>query len=148
MKLAAWKRPRLVRWAPPVLLGAWVVVVEAFVTYEELGMGVSGWMIGLCVSGVLAAIALSLLALRARSRSATALSRQLEAEVELRAALAEAATLRDLLPVCASCKHIRTDDDQWETLEQHVQRAGASLSHGLCPDCVVSLYPEFASGLA
>ena len=48
-----------------------------------------------------------------------------------------------LLPTCASCKRIRTEDGSWEPLEEQVRRAtDREFSHGLCPDCGRSLYGE------
>lgn len=76
---------------------------------------------------------------QARARAA------LEATVaELRAALAEVRVLRELLPMCASCRRIRDDEQQWSTLEVFLTRhAGVQITHGLCPDCLVRLYPEY-----
>ncbi len=54
-------------------------------------------------------------------------------------------TLEILLPICASCKRIRTEDDRWERIEAYIsKRAGAHFSHGLCPDCMAALYPDLA----
>jgi CRP/FNR family cyclic AMP-dependent transcriptional regulator len=41
-----------------------------------------------------------------------------------------------LLPICAHCKKIREDDGSWVS--------EAEFSHGLCPDCVKALYPQYA----
>lgn len=58
---------------------------------------------------------------------------------------ARADTLEVLLPICASCKKIRTDDGHWQRIEAYIsQRSGARLSHGLCPDCMDALYPDLA----
>lgn len=78
---------------------------------------------------------------QARARAA------LEATVvDLRAALAEVKVLRELLPMCASCRRIRDEEQQWSSLETFLTRhAGVQISHGLCPDCLVQLYPEYYS---
>jgi len=63
---------------------------------------------------------------------------------ELRDAIADIRTLRGLLPICASCKKIRGDGGYWQNLEQYVTaHSEAQFSHGLCPDCMKKLYPEF-----
>jgi two-component system sensor histidine kinase/response regulator len=51
-------------------------------------------------------------------------------------------TLQGLLPICASCKKIRDDGGYWHQVEAYVeQHSEAEFSHGLCPECVESLYP-------
>jgi PAS domain S-box-containing protein len=63
-------------------------------------------------------------------------------------ALADVRTLRGLLPICAGCKRIRDEDDVWVGLEEYVSaRTEAMFTHGLCPRCVTSLYPDLASGV-
>ena len=60
-------------------------------------------------------------------------------------ALGEVKTLSGLLPICAGCKKIRDDKGYWQEVEQYVQqRTDAEFSHGLCPDCMRRLYPEYA----
>ncbi|MFO1478505.1 MAG: hypothetical protein U1F98_17875 [Verrucomicrobiota bacterium] len=45
-------------------------------------------------------------------------------------------TLSGLLPVCAWCKKVRNDDGYWEQIEKFLSvTAGASVTHGVCPDC-------------
>ena len=52
-------------------------------------------------------------------------------------------TLREMVPICASCKKIRNDEDYWERLEEFMGRyAGMTFSHGLCPDCAKELMEE------
>jgi hypothetical protein len=58
-------------------------------------------------------------------------------------ALARVKILSGLLPICASCKRIRDDQGYWSQIESYLRRhTEADFSHGLCPDCVVRLYPE------
>lgn len=67
---------------------------------------------------------------------------------ELEKALAEVKTLKGLLPICSNCKKIRDDDNNWVQMEVYVRdRTNADFSHGICPDCLRKLYPEFADGL-
>ncbi|MDL2320997.1 HAMP domain-containing protein [Desulfosarcina sp. OttesenSCG-928-B08] len=61
----------------------------------------------------------------------------------LEAALENVQVLSGLLPICASCKKIRDDQGYWQQVEQFVAtHTGARFSHGLCPDCVLSLYGD------
>jgi len=65
---------------------------------------------------------------------------------ELREALKRVKTLNGLLPICASCKKIRNDGGYWEQVETYIRtRSNAEFTHGICPDCVRSLYPEYQS---
>jgi len=59
----------------------------------------------------------------------------------LAAALTEVRTLRGLLPICANCKRVRTDQGSWEQIESYVrQRTDAEFSHGICPECAAKVY--------
>jgi hypothetical protein len=62
---------------------------------------------------------------------------------ELESALSEIKALTGLIPICANCKSIRDDQGYWQHLEAYFeQHAQVSFSHGLCPDCIATLYPE------
>jgi hypothetical protein len=44
--------------------------------------------------------------------------------------------LPDLLPICASCKAIRSESGEWFPLEYYISaNAGVRFTHGLCPPC-------------
>lgn len=63
---------------------------------------------------------------------------------ELRNALDEIKTLKEMLPICSSCKKIRDDDGYWQHVERYISlHSEISFSHGLCPDCLHTLYPDF-----
>ena len=52
--------------------------------------------------------------------------------------------LSGLLPICASCKKIRNDKGYWEQIEKYIHNhSDAKFSHGICPDCLKKLYPDF-----
>jgi hypothetical protein len=73
----------------------------------------------------------------------------LEQKRALADSLAEAKTsikiLRGLLPICSGCKSIREDNGYWKRIEDYLQvHSELEFSHGICPDCVEKLYPEFA----
>lgn len=63
---------------------------------------------------------------------------------QLEAALSEVKTLRELLPICSSCKKIRMDDDNcWQRIEDYIAtRLEVKFTHGICPDCAQKLYPN------
>jgi len=63
---------------------------------------------------------------------------------ELQNALADIKTLSGLVPICANCKKIRDDKGYWTQLEGYIQaHSHAKFSHGVCPDCMKKLYPEY-----
>jgi DNA-binding NarL/FixJ family response regulator len=64
---------------------------------------------------------------------------------ELQDALTKIRTLQGLLPICASCKRIRDDKGYWNQIELYIsEHSDAVFTHGICPDCVEKLYPDFA----
>jgi len=67
---------------------------------------------------------------------------------ELQATLSRVKTLEGMLPICATCKSIRGDDGRWVAIELYVkEHSGADFTHGICPDCLHRIYPEYADGL-
>lgn len=63
---------------------------------------------------------------------------------ELQRALSEIKTLRGIVPICASCKKIRDDAGFWQQVDVYVRdHSEAEFSHGICPECMKRLYPEF-----
>ena len=49
---------------------------------------------------------------------------------------AEVKQLEGLLPICAYCKKIKDDGNQWQHMESYIsRRTEANFSHGICPEC-------------
>lgn len=64
--------------------------------------------------------------------------------VELQQAMGKVKMLSGMLPICSSCKKIRDDQGYWKQVEEYIrEHSEAEFSHGLCPDCLKKLYPEF-----
>jgi hypothetical protein len=62
---------------------------------------------------------------------------------KLQQALDEVRALSGLLPICAACKSVRDDEGYWHSVEHYLsQHSEAELTHGICPPCMVELYPE------
>jgi len=69
--------------------------------------------------------------------------RQKEMINSLQKALSEVKELKGLLPICSSCKKIRDDSGYWNQIENFIsEHSDAEFSHGLCPDCAHTLYPD------
>lgn len=64
--------------------------------------------------------------------------------IELRNTLNGLTELKGILHICANCKRIHNEKDEWVPLELYIERhSKVSFSHGLCPDCAETLYPQF-----
>ena len=68
----------------------------------------------------------------------------MEEKEHLQQALKEIKTLSGLIPICSSCKKVRDDTGYWQQVEVYVRdHTSAEFTHGLCPDCLKKLYPDF-----
>jgi GAF domain-containing protein len=80
-----------------------------------------------------------------RPRRLSAMQRQaleilrgaVQAQIELRRAREDLTSAAALLRMCAWCRSVRGDDDQWRPLHELVAQA-IPTSHGICPTCSVS----------
>ncbi|MFZ0390650.1 MAG: MASE3 domain-containing protein [Calditrichia bacterium] len=63
--------------------------------------------------------------------------------------LRENKVLRRFLPICANCKRIRDENDEWHTIERYFrEHSDVQFSHGICPQCSYELYPEIREKLS
>lgn len=63
---------------------------------------------------------------------------------ELQESLAQVKTLKGLVPICAHCHCIRDDQGFWNQLEGYLcKHSDANFSHGICPACVKTFFPDF-----
>jgi hypothetical protein len=68
---------------------------------------------------------------------------RLIAEEARERAATEIKVLTGLLPICASCKRIRSQSDEWHNLESFItDHSQAMFTHTYCPACVEELFPE------
>jgi hypothetical protein len=59
----------------------------------------------------------------------------------------EVKTLSGILPICAFCKKIRTEKNEWVPVENYVRdRSDAEFSHGFCPECGKKHYGDILEG--
>jgi hypothetical protein len=50
--------------------------------------------------------------------------------------ISELIELRKIIPICAACKQIRTDENYWIQVESFFkERLDVDFTHGLCPSC-------------
>jgi len=67
-----------------------------------------------------------------------------EKNAQLQEAFDNIKTLKGLIPICANCKKIRDDEGYWHQVEGYIRdHSEAEFTHGICPDCAMTLYPEF-----
>lgn len=58
-------------------------------------------------------------------------------QLEHDAAQAKVRVLSGLLPICACCKKIRDNNNNWNNMENYISdHSEAMFSHGYCPDCL------------
>jgi hypothetical protein len=63
---------------------------------------------------------------------------------ELQGAWSQLSRLEGILPICLGCHRIE-DAGRWVPVEAYVTaRTEALFSHGICPECMARLYPEYA----
>jgi len=72
-----------------------------------------------------------------------ALEEQKRLNRELQAALERVKKLEGIIPICSSCKKIRSDAGYWTQVERYIsEHTGVLFTHSLCPDCASKLFPE------
>jgi type VI protein secretion system component VasK len=60
---------------------------------------------------------------------------------ELENALADVSRLKNLLPLCSSCRRVRDDRGYWSEVEEYVEiHFSTRFDDGLCPECARKLY--------
>jgi clan AA aspartic protease len=72
------------------------------------------------------------------------ISSELEENVRhLKQALDEVHELRGILPICMYCKKVRDDENYWSQIDLYLAKhAGARFSHGICPECLKTYFPD------
>ena len=74
----------------------------------------------------------------------TDITERWRAEEALKNALEDIKILRGIIPICSGCKKVRDDQGYWNQLEAYLSsHTDAQFSHGMCPDCLKTLYPEY-----
>ena len=59
--------------------------------------------------------------------------------------VSELTALRNIIPICSGCRKVRVDEEYWQNVDSYLKRhLDLEFSHGICPDCMTRLYPEFA----
>lgn len=55
----------------------------------------------------------------------------------------EVEAIRSLIPVCAWCRRIRTEEEEWVRFERYIlETYGTESSHGICPKCNTIMMAE------
>ncbi len=86
---------------------------------------------------------LSRLILDYEKRIKTQMDSILEEKAKVEKVLSEVKELKGMLPICSKCKKIRDDQGYWKHIESYIKHhTDVDFSHGLCPECLESLYGE------
>jgi CheY-like chemotaxis protein len=63
-----------------------------------------------------------------------------ERVIELEEALRHVKLLQRILPICSYCKHVRDDQNYWQSVECYIsEHSEAKFSHSICPNCYESV---------
>jgi hypothetical protein len=58
-------------------------------------------------------------------------------------ALSQVKVLRGMLPLCAWCRRVRSDEGYWQQIEAYVTaHSSAEFTHGICPSCASKFEDE------
>jgi len=75
--------------------------------------------------------------------------------IQLQRASSHISKLESILPICSSCKRIRLegknpkDQLSWIQIEKYIHNEiNLNFSHGICPECIKKLYPNFKNSKA
>jgi len=118
--------------------GGTVYVFEAYQDFSATKRGyVRAFFLSAVLTGLIVGCALGVLIFLYRR------VHRLEQKVEV---------LESFLPICASCKKIRVEEEgkpqEWVSVEQYFEeRQSVAFSHGLCDECLQKLYPDLADGI-
>ncbi|MFT7221216.1 MAG: hypothetical protein ACI8Z1_002838 [Candidatus Azotimanducaceae bacterium] len=133
-----------------IILTMICILVSVAIT-SALHWIVNGWGTPFTLQGIITPIAVPILVALPATRYTFGLMEQLihseisnqQLVTNLRAALGDVQQLSGLLPICAYCKDIEDGRGDWHTVEAYVgQHSKVHFSHGLCPDCAETLYPD------
>jgi hypothetical protein len=137
---------------PPLLLSAFLIAARVVWLNGPSDAGMAADIVVLLFvnfAGVLAVrrrVALQDLVSQSWRQEAEARVGEREAEQRATRAAQDLRALRGIIPICASCKHVRTDVGEWQQIERYVQEhSEAQFSHGVCPDCAEKLYGDFVT---
>ncbi|MBI1319575.1 MAG: hypothetical protein GC168_11600 [Candidatus Hydrogenedens sp.] len=133
----------LLTWCCLHLGGVTIIVISSYL-FTSRGFGASWINLVVVLSTLLWTFDLTgRVKLRMRAQRQLLEEKVEERTKELRTALSEVKTLSGLLPMCAGCKKVRDDSGYWSSVESFIkEHSNADFTHGLCPDCRASLYPE------
>lgn len=58
----------------------------------------------------------------------------------------ELLALRDVIPICCACRAVRLKNNEWQKVDAYLYtELRLRFSHGICPECSKTLYPDFTS---
>lgn len=134
---------------PPLLLSAFLVWARLWWVNGPSDAGLIADLVVIVFLNIIGVLAVRR---RLRLQHQVSESWRLEAEARDRERVAQhraehatqqLQTLHGIIPICASCKHVRTDAGEWQQIERYVRdHSDAEFSHGVCPSCAHRLYAD------
>lgn len=115
---------------------ALVLTAGVFVAWHDGPASVLLGMTALQGTAQVFGVSASLELHRRRRKAWIAFEREAALRSQLETALGEIRTLRGTVPICAYCKRIRDDANEWQPVEIFVgDHTHARFTHGICPAC-------------
>lgn len=69
-----------------------------------------------------------------------------EKETHLQHSLSKISLAGELLPICAVCKSIKDENNQWSSPEAYLKKqTRTEFTHDICPKCIRVLYPKYSA---
>lgn len=114
--------------------------------YNEL-FEISNYIISLIVFTLFIALSYAFYKAYSNIKIRDQIEKQLIAQkIDLEKALDEIKTLKGIVPICSYCKKVRDDEGFWQQVGDYINKhSDASVSHGICPDCVKEHFPDMKS---
>lgn len=135
---------------PPLLLSAFLVLARVWWLNGPSDSGMAADLVVIVFLNMIGVVAVRRRLLLQQQVSE---SWRLEAEARdgerLAQSRADRATqqlqaLHGIIPICANCKHVRTDAGEWQQIESYVrENSAADFSHGVCPSCAKTVYGDY-----
>ena len=127
--IAAWYSGRIASYFMSMLCGVVWFLADRYTGHTYSSVIYAVW------NGTIRAIAFFILGF-AVARIRELLDEERLISRDLEKAMSQVKTLGGLLPICATCKKIRTDTGYWLQLEEYIERhSDAQFTHGICQEC-------------
>lgn len=130
---------------PPIALSAGLILLRLTYLTSDASNDAPGDIAIIVICNIL-----GILMLRHRVQLERQLAASWQAEAAERdarqRAVDELRALRQVIPICAHCKSVRSEVGEWHRIEAYVKaHIEADFSHGVCPSCLAEHYSDIVT---